>query len=136
MTKATVAAIIAPSETEPDTILLTRRNVTPFKDRWCLPGGHIDAEETALTAVVREVAEETGLQFSNPTFLCYSNEIFPEHNFHAIALAFYGVGIGPAALMPDEVTEIAWFPLREALTLPLAFNHTQILQHYAEAIHS
>jgi len=42
MPKATVGAIIHPSENERSTILLTKRNVNPFKDHWCLPGGHID----------------------------------------------------------------------------------------------
>jgi 8-oxo-dGTP diphosphatase len=35
-------------------------------------------------------------------------------------------------LMPDEVEEVAWFTLDEALALPLAFNHQQILQRYAQ----
>jgi len=34
--------------------------------------------------------------------------------------------------MPDEVEEIAWFSLNEALAMPLAFNHLQILQRYAQ----
>ena len=41
----TVAAIIKNDE---DKILLTRRNVAPFKGQWCLPGGHIDENEKAF----------------------------------------------------------------------------------------
>ena len=104
----------------------------PFKGFWCLPGGHIDAAETALAAVVREVAEETGLEFIDPLFLTYCDEIFAEYGFHAVALCFYGIGQGALQLMPDEVEQIAWFPLHEALKLPLAFNHLQILQYYAQ----
>jgi 8-oxo-dGTP diphosphatase len=87
--------------------------------------------ETAEEAVVREVMEETGLHFDKPLFLYFFNELFPEHNFHAVALAFYGKGVGTVELMPDEVEQIAWFPLHEALALPLAFNHNQIVQRYA-----
>ena len=132
MTKATVAAIITPEDGAPDLILLTKRNVRPFQGHWCLPGGHIDDYETAKDAVVREVMEETALHFTTPTFLAFFDEIFPEYNFHAVALAFYGTGRGAPALMPDEVAEIAWFTLDEALAMPLAFNHLQILQRYAE----
>ncbi len=132
MTKATVAAIVTQSDDKPDIILLTKRHVRPFQGCWCLPGGHIDVGETALAAVIREVAEETGLSFINPHFLDYSDEIFPEYKFHAVALAFSGSGTGDPELMPDEVEEIAWFPLEKALTMPLAFNHLQILQRYAE----
>jgi 8-oxo-dGTP diphosphatase len=134
MTKATVAAIISPDREKGDIILLTKRGVHPFKNCWCLPGGHIDASETALEAVIREIAEETGLELTDPQFLCYSDEIFPEYSFHAVALAFYGTGKGLLQLMPDEVREIAWFALQEALKLPLAFNHQQILQRYAQQL--
>jgi 8-oxo-dGTP diphosphatase len=132
MTKATVAAIISPDRNRGDIILLTMRSVPPFKNCWCLPGGHIDTGETALAAVIREVAEETGLEFSDPRFLCYSDEIFPEYSFHAVALAFCGIAKGSLQLRPDEVEQISWFNLHEALSLPLAFNHLQIIQQYAE----
>lgn len=131
MPKATVAAIITPDDEKRDTILLTKRNVPPFKGLWCLPGGHIDDFETAEEAVVREVKEETGLLFEKPLFLYFFNELFPEHHFHAVALAFYGKGVGTVELMPDEVEQIAWFTLHETLALPLAFNHNQIVQRYA-----
>ncbi len=39
-------------------VLLTQRRDLPF---WCLPGGRGDPGETPREAVVREVAEETGL---------------------------------------------------------------------------
>jgi 8-oxo-dGTP diphosphatase len=132
MTKATVAAVITPENDNRDIILLTKRSVSPFRGQWCLPGGHIDDYETAEAAVVREVEEETGLQFSSPVFLHYFNEVFPEHHFHAVALAFSGSGVGSIELKPDEVAEIQWFSLADALTLPLAFNHLQIVQYYAK----
>jgi 8-oxo-dGTP diphosphatase len=134
MTKATVAALITPDDDNREIILLTKRSVPPFPGKWCLPGGHIDDYETALEAVVREVREETGLLFDSPVFLNYFNEIFPEYNFHAVALAFCGSGIGSTALMEDEVEEIAWFPLAEILTRQLAFNHLQIVQYYAKQL--
>jgi len=131
MTKATVAAIITPDDDRYDMILLTKRSVPPFQGHWCLPGGHIDENETVEEAVVREVQEETGLLMTSPVFLYYFNELFPEYHFHAVALAFYGKGIGSIELMQDEVEEIGWFPLSEALTLPLAFNHQEIIRTYS-----
>ena len=45
-------------DTTRENILLTRRS---DNGRWCLPGGGMDAGESASEACVREVLEETGL---------------------------------------------------------------------------
>ncbi|NTU54329.1 MAG: NUDIX hydrolase [Chlorobiaceae bacterium] len=134
MPKATVAAIIHPATGERRTILLTRRNVNPFKDQWCLPGGHIDDYEPVNTAVRREVQEETGLEFTPETFLGWFEEIFPEYRFHAIALAFTGAGSGALQRQPEEVTDMEWFQLDQAISMPLAFTHNLVLQHYARSL--
>ena len=133
MPKATVAAIVHPAG-DRRTILLTRRNVNPFKELWCLPGGHIDDFEAAETAAVREVKEETNLDFAQERFVGWFEEIFPEHRFHAVALAFAGTGSGALQEQPDEVSEMAWFTLDEALSMQLAFTHNIVLQNYARSL--
>ena len=42
-------------------ILLIKRKNEPFRDHWALPGGYMDADETARAAAHRELEEETGL---------------------------------------------------------------------------
>jgi 8-oxo-dGTP diphosphatase len=42
-------------------VLLAERGQGPGKGTWSLPGGKIEAGETAAAAAVREIAEETGL---------------------------------------------------------------------------
>jgi len=42
-------------------VLLVQRKALPGKGLWALPGGHIDRGESAFTAVLRELYEETGL---------------------------------------------------------------------------
>ena len=122
----TVAAVIKNNE---DHILLTRRNVKPFKGQWCLPGGHIDENEKALDAVIREAKEETGLEFE-PEFIAYLDEIVPEHDWHAVVLIFAGKGTGEIITQETEVIDIGWFSLEEACLLPLAFVHNKILEEY------
>ena len=134
MAKATVAAVIHPASGSRDTVLLTRREVAPFKGCWCLPGGHIDDFEPVESAVRREVLEETGLDFEPSEFIGWFDEIFPEHRFHAVVLAFGGPGSGTPAAQLGEVTEIAWFTLGEAQAMPLAFNHNLVLQRYAASL--
>ncbi|MCP2255294.1 ADP-ribose pyrophosphatase YjhB, NUDIX family [Prauserella aidingensis] len=42
-------------------LLLVRRANEPARGRWSLPGGRVEPGETDRDAVVRELAEETGL---------------------------------------------------------------------------
>jgi 8-oxo-dGTP diphosphatase len=42
-------------------LLLIRRANEPGRGRWSIPGGRVEAGETDAQAVVREMAEETGL---------------------------------------------------------------------------
>ncbi len=44
-----------------DRVLLAKRATEPLKGQWSLPGGLVELGEKLLDAVVREVAEETGL---------------------------------------------------------------------------
>lgn len=43
-------------------ILLVRRGHEPLKGQWSLPGGLVEVGESLHAGVIREVAEETGLQ--------------------------------------------------------------------------
>jgi len=42
-------------------VLLVRRAHEPGTGQWSVPGGRVEADETDQQAVLREVAEETGL---------------------------------------------------------------------------
>lgn len=127
----TTAAALLTRPGHSDQVLLTRRNVPPFKGQWCIPGGHIDRYEPASEAVLREAREETGLAF-DACFFGYFDEILPEHDIHHVVLVFYGEGRGELILQEAEVQEISWFPLDEACTLPLAFDHRTILRAFAD----
>jgi len=128
MPQTTVAAII--TDVDASKVLLTRRNNEPFKGYWCLPGGHIDRYESAREAVTREVKEETGLDFDARVF-SYFDEIIPDRDIHAVVLVFEGRGTGTLDAQRDEVTDIGWFSMDEARSLPLAFTHNNILDAYA-----
>jgi 8-oxo-dGTP diphosphatase len=130
MPKATVAALITSAANGTEQVLLTRRAVEPFKDYWCLPGGHFNPYENAQDAVIREVQEETGLEFA-PTFFTYADEIIPDLDIHTVVLVFTGTGAGTLTTQPGEVTQAGWFTIEEARNMVLAFTHNDILNAYA-----
>jgi 8-oxo-dGTP diphosphatase len=57
-----VTSVVAVIIDDENRVLLTRRNITPFKDMWVMPGGKIDLGEPILKALHREVMEEVGLE--------------------------------------------------------------------------
>ena len=57
MPETTVAAIITSTQEDTTRVLLTRRNIAPFKGQWCLPGGHIDHDREGERRSVAGVAE-------------------------------------------------------------------------------
>ena len=45
-----------------DEILVAKRNLDPGMNKWALPGGFIESEETPESACLRELEEETGIK--------------------------------------------------------------------------
>jgi 8-oxo-dGTP diphosphatase len=131
MPKVTVGAVIARIINNEVRILLTKRNVEPFKGCWCIPGGHIEQNEDAIAAVIREVKEETSLDIE-PEFLTYLDEIFPERGVHNVVLLFHGSASNEAKADPAEVADIGWFPVADVLKMDLAFRHNEAVQLFLD----
>ncbi|MBW2991867.1 NUDIX hydrolase [Candidatus Woesearchaeota archaeon] len=127
--RATAGAVIV----KDGKMLLAKRNTEPFKDYWCLPGGHIDFGESAEEAIVREVKEETGLNFK-PNFLGYIDEIIPEIDWHGVGLVFYGEAEGEESFDEEEIKELKWFDINEAANMKLAFKNAECVKMYLEKV--
>ena len=127
MPRVTVVAIIE----KDGKILFTKRNVEPFKGMWAPPGGHVEENERADDAVVRETKEETNLDIK-PEFLFYQDEIFPEIGWHRLALIFHAKGEGEVTIN-EESTEFKWFTPKEAMQMKLAFGHERVIKRWIES---
>lgn len=102
------AAVVAAGK-----ILLIRRLKPPEAGHWGLPGGKVDLFETAAAAVIREVAEETGLAIEIERLLCLSDQIDRARGTHWFAPVYLATRFsGALRLMePAKHDGLAWFPL-------------------------
>jgi ADP-ribose pyrophosphatase YjhB (NUDIX family) len=133
MPNVTVAAIITRTHDSTQQILLTKRSsaLTNFPEAWVLPGGHVEQYEPREQAIIREVQEETGLNFYPALFGVY-DEIFEERGIHAVVTVYVGSCDGEMIADEYEVSEIGWFSLDAALNpeLELGFEHRKILRDF------
>lgn len=106
--------------------LLTRRT---DNGRWCLPGGHLEAGESAAEACEREVWEETGLKvrvtrligvYSDPDQLV----IYADGNkAFFVILSFEAEIISGELGLSDETTAAGYFSLNEMEDMPMHGKH-------------
>jgi 8-oxo-dGTP diphosphatase len=122
-------------------LLLIRRGHAPSRGRWSLPGGRIEPGETAQDALVREMAEETGLvvevgelvgevQRAGPKGVTYRIQ-----DFRVTLVAGKAAGgnavAGANAVAGDDAMDVAWVPLADVAKYRLSAGLLQTLRLWA-----
>lgn len=103
-----VAAFIVDAK---DQVLFIRRAKDPAKGKLAIPGGFIDAHETAEEACRREVREEVSLELTALNFLCSQPNQYHYHGVTYPVLDFFFVARTPSAHEAsalDEVESVSW----------------------------
>lgn len=99
-------------------LLLVRRTNPPGAGLWSIPGGKVEPGEDDAAAVIREVAEETGLV------------IEPGHVVGRVERSAPGGGtfvitdltcraVGGTLLAGDDASAAGWFSAEQLATLPV-----------------
>jgi ADP-ribose pyrophosphatase YjhB (NUDIX family) len=91
-------------------VLLGKRSGSYATGKWGLPQGFIEFDEDYLTAAIREVKEETGLDVEIRSVLSVvSNFLSPR--LHTLAIVLLARVVGGELLAADDLEDVAWFPL-------------------------
>ncbi len=93
-------------------LLLVRRGTGPAGGEWSVPGGRVEAGETLAEAVVREMAEETGIEGVCDRLIGWVERIGPDHHF--VILDFAVTVLDPGTVVAGgDAAEAEWVPLDE-----------------------
>ncbi|WP_319265640.1 NUDIX hydrolase [uncultured Draconibacterium sp.] len=107
-------------------VLLIERGREPFKNKWALPGGFVDMDETLEQACIRELEEETGLKVEKMEQFRAYDAINRDPRHRTISVV-YSVPLEEQKPVKgsDDAAQAKWFRINE---LPeLAFDHADIL---------
>jgi 8-oxo-dGTP diphosphatase len=107
-------------------LLLIQRGHEPGRGLWSLPGGRIEPGETDQQAVVREVAEETGLTVTcGPLF---GTAQLPGLAGAVVEVRDYRVEItGGSPVAGDDADDLCWAGPAERAALPLTEGLAEFL---------
>ncbi len=95
-------------------VLLIKRRLPPGIGAWALPGGHIDFNESAEAAAIREVKEETGLDIKLAGLLCtmgFPSLLNPEQS--VLKAVFIGEIVGGDLAAGDDAEDARFFHRHE-----------------------
>ena len=126
----TVDCVVFGLDEEDLKVLLIRRDLPPFEDRWALPGGFVRMDESLDEAARRELREETGLTLSD----VYLEQLYTFGNVRrdprgrVVSVAYYAlVNLADHRVQAaTDARDAAWFPAADPPSL--AFDHDAILR--------
>jgi ADP-ribose pyrophosphatase YjhB (NUDIX family) len=99
-------------------VLLVQRGHEPERGRWTVPGGRLEAGESAAEAVVREVREETGLEVEAHEELW--SLVKPVDEEHDYEIRDFRASVVGGELSPgDDAPDARWFAPEELTELPM-----------------
>lgn len=124
----TVGALVFNTEGK---ILLIKSH--KWKEKYMIPGGHIELGEKIEDVLKREIKEETGLDVYDIQFICVQEFIFDDQFWkkkHFIFLDYACKTDSSVVKLNAEGQEYVWVTLNETLKLPIDSYTRHVIEEY------
>jgi 8-oxo-dGTP diphosphatase len=110
-------------------LLMIRRGRGPAMGTWSIPGGRVETGETLAEAVVRELAEETGLEGVCGDLIGWVERMGADHHFVILDFAVTVLDDRPPVAGTDAA-EVEWVPLPDVAERPLPEGLAEFLHEH------
>jgi len=115
-----------------DKVLLVCRAQEPCKGEWTFPGGLVELGETLRSAAERETYEETGIRIRAGEVLEVVDSLVQGSSgrlrFHYSIVDVTCRYVSGSPRPGDDVSDVAWVSLKQALGMQLAGLTKQVLK--------
>ena len=115
---------------EDDRLLLIRRGRGPAAGEWSVPGGRVERGELLAEAVVRELAEETGLEGVCGALIGWVERVADDHHFVILDFAVSLLDPLTEPVAGDDAMEVAWVPLHDVAEQRLVEGLAEFLHEH------
>lgn len=108
-----------------------------WKNKYMMPGGHIELGEKIEDALKREIKEETNLDIHDIEFICLQEFIFGGEFWkkkHFIFLDFSSKTDSTDVILNDEAQEYVWVSLDKVFELPIEPYTKIAIEKYMEML--
>jgi 8-oxo-dGTP diphosphatase len=123
------------SSDEKKILLVRRAAFLPNGNKYSLPGGHLDRNETTEEGALREAYEETGYKIKiKELFFINTNPDRPQEDRQTVEFVYIAHALEKSGEKDHESSSVDWFDLN---TLPskdqFAFDHYETIELYISA---
>jgi 8-oxo-dGTP diphosphatase len=112
--------------------LLIRRGHPPLEGRWSIPGGTLEVGETIAEGIIRELAEETGIQVRILDLIEVFERIFRDASgrvqYHFVILDYLCEVMSGMARAGGDAVDVAWAREDELPRFELTETATRVLK--------
>lgn len=126
----TVDPIVITNEAHPKILLIRRKDT----GEWALPGGFVDAGESATQAAGRELNEETSLLLEHAQWqTCYHGPVVdPRSTLNAwpeTTAVVTQISTGLAPIASDDALHAEWILMEDVSSMELYGSHKELIDH-------